>query len=43
VRADLLRRLHRDAEAAEAYDAAIALSGNDAERRFLQRRRDCYP
>jgi RNA polymerase sigma-70 factor (ECF subfamily) len=43
VRADLLRRLNRDDEAAAAYDAAIALSGNDAERRFLERRRGCYP
>jgi RNA polymerase sigma-70 factor, ECF subfamily len=40
VRADLLRRLGRDAEAAEAYDAAIALAGNEPEREFLQRRRD---
>jgi RNA polymerase sigma-70 factor (ECF subfamily) len=40
VRADLLRRLGRDVEAAEAYDAAIALAGNEPEREFLQRRRD---
>jgi RNA polymerase sigma-70 factor, ECF subfamily len=39
VRADLLRRLGRDAEAAQAYDAAIAHAGNAAERAFLQRRR----
>jgi RNA polymerase sigma-70 factor, ECF subfamily len=39
VRADLLRRLGRDAEAAQAYDAAIARAGNAAERTFLQRRR----
>jgi len=39
VRADLLRRLGRNAEAASAYDAAIALSGNAAERAFLQRTR----
>ena len=39
VRADLLRRLDRPAEAAEAYDAAIALTGNEAERAFLRRRR----
>jgi RNA polymerase sigma-70 factor (ECF subfamily) len=39
VRADLLRRLARDAEAAQAYDAAIARAGNTAERAFLQRRR----
>jgi RNA polymerase sigma-70 factor (ECF subfamily) len=40
VRADLLRRLGRPAEAAEAYDAAVALAGNTAERNFLRRRRD---
>jgi RNA polymerase sigma-70 factor (ECF subfamily) len=39
VRADLLRRLGRSAEAAVAYDAAIALAGNAAERDFLRRRR----
>ncbi len=39
VRADLLRRLGRHAEAAEAYDAAIALAGNEADRTFLRRRR----
>jgi RNA polymerase sigma-70 factor, ECF subfamily len=39
IRADLLRRLGRDAEAALAYDAAIARTGNTAERDFLQRRR----
>jgi RNA polymerase sigma-70 factor (ECF subfamily) len=39
VRADLLRRLGRDAEAARAYEAAIARAGNAAEREFLQRRR----
>jgi RNA polymerase sigma-70 factor (ECF subfamily) len=39
VRADLLRRLGRPAEAAEAYAAARALTGNAAERRFLERRR----
>jgi RNA polymerase sigma-70 factor, ECF subfamily len=38
IRADLLRRLGRDAEAAAAYEAAIARTGNAAERRFLQRR-----
>jgi RNA polymerase sigma-70 factor (ECF subfamily) len=38
VRADLLRRLHRDAEAGRAYEAAIARAGNAAERRFLERR-----
>jgi RNA polymerase sigma-70 factor, ECF subfamily len=40
TRADLLRRLGRSAEAAGAYDAAIALAVNSAERRHLQRRRD---
>ena len=40
VRADLLRRLGRDADAAAAYEAAIARTGNAAERRFLAGRRD---
>ncbi len=39
IRADLLRRLGRDADAALAYDAAIARTANTAERTFLQRRR----
>ena len=39
IRADLLRRLGRAAEAAVAYDAAIALTENVAERGFLERRR----
>lgn len=39
IRADLLRRLGRDAEGASAYDAAIARCENVAEREFLQRRR----
>jgi RNA polymerase sigma-70 factor (ECF subfamily) len=39
VRADLLRRLGRNAEAARVYEAAIARAGNAAEREFLQRRR----
>ena len=39
IRADLLRRLDRRAEAAAAYDAAIALSANAAERTFLQEMR----
>ena len=38
ARADLLRRLGRAAEAAAAYREALALVGNEAERRFLQRR-----
>jgi RNA polymerase sigma-70 factor (ECF subfamily) len=40
TRADLLRRLGRRGDAAAAYDAAIARSANQAERSFLQRRRD---
>ena len=39
IRADLLRRLGREAEAAQAYEAAIAGTDNAAEREFLQRRR----
>jgi RNA polymerase sigma-70 factor (ECF subfamily) len=39
IQADLFRRLERDADAAAAYDAAIALAGNNTERAFLQRRR----
>ncbi|MEV4897230.1 sigma-70 family RNA polymerase sigma factor [Nonomuraea sp. NPDC055795] len=38
VRADLLRRLGRNAEAAPAYERAIALTGNAAERTFLRGR-----
>jgi RNA polymerase sigma-70 factor, ECF subfamily len=40
IRADFLRRLGRNAEAAAAYDAAIACSQNVAEREFLQRNYD---
>jgi RNA polymerase sigma-70 factor (ECF subfamily) len=40
IRADLLRRLGRGDDAAAAYDAALALTGNAAERAFLARRRD---
>jgi RNA polymerase sigma-70 factor, ECF subfamily len=39
IRADLLRRLGRDAEAVLAYEAAIARTGNATERAFLERRR----
>ncbi|MGH3766025.1 MAG: RNA polymerase sigma factor [Pseudonocardiaceae bacterium] len=39
IRADLLRRLGRHAEAALAYEAAIARTGNAIERDFLQRGR----
>jgi RNA polymerase sigma-70 factor (ECF subfamily) len=38
IRADLLRRLGRAAEARQAYEAAIARTENAAERAFLQRR-----
>ena len=38
VRADLLRRLDRPAEAAQAYAAALERVGNGAERAFLERR-----
>jgi RNA polymerase sigma-70 factor (ECF subfamily) len=38
TRADLLRRLGRNAEAADAYRAAAALATTDAERRYLNRR-----
>ena len=38
ARADLLRRLGATAEAAEAYARALALAGNESERRFLERR-----
>jgi RNA polymerase sigma-70 factor (ECF subfamily) len=37
IRADLLRKLGRDAEAAVAYEAAIARTANKAEREFLAR------
>jgi RNA polymerase sigma-70 factor, ECF subfamily len=40
IRADLLRRLGRDADAAVAYDRAIATGGNQAERELLRRHRD---
>jgi RNA polymerase sigma-70 factor (ECF subfamily) len=39
TRADLLARLGRDADAATAYDEAIALAGNTTERAFLEGRR----
>jgi RNA polymerase sigma factor (sigma-70 family) len=39
TRADLLVRLGREAEAAAAYDEAIALVSNETERVFLQARR----
>jgi RNA polymerase sigma-70 factor, ECF subfamily len=40
IRADLLRRLGRHVDAAAAYDKAIALAENSAERQFLRRRRE---
>jgi RNA polymerase sigma-70 factor (ECF subfamily) len=39
IRAGLLWRLGRDAEAAAAYDAALARAGNAAEQDFLRRQR----
>jgi RNA polymerase sigma-70 factor, ECF subfamily len=39
IRADLLRRLGRDSEAALAYEAAIARTGNATEADFLRRSR----
>jgi len=38
ARADLLRRLERLGEAADAYRRALMLATNDIERRFLRRR-----
>jgi RNA polymerase sigma-70 factor (ECF subfamily) len=38
ARADMLRRLGANAEAAESYSIALNLAGNDSERRFLERR-----
>ncbi|MGW7249687.1 RNA polymerase sigma factor [Streptomyces decoyicus] len=43
VRADLLRRLDRNAEAALAYDKALARTENAAERDFLRRSRQALP
>jgi RNA polymerase sigma-70 factor (ECF subfamily) len=40
IRADLLKRLGRAAEAASAYEAAIARTSNAAEQAFLQRSRE---
>jgi RNA polymerase sigma-70 factor (ECF subfamily) len=40
IRADLLRRMGRDAEAVSAYDVAIARTANEAERDFLRHKRD---
>jgi RNA polymerase sigma-70 factor (ECF subfamily) len=38
ARADLLRRMGSNGEAAKAYTRALALVANDSERRFLERR-----
>jgi RNA polymerase sigma-70 factor (ECF subfamily) len=38
AKADVLRRLRRPAEAAAAYERALALVTNDPERRYLERR-----
>ncbi|MGW1026369.1 RNA polymerase sigma factor [Streptomyces sp. NPDC002577] len=44
TRADLLRRMGRTGEAAEAYERALELVENDAERRFLEKRlAECRP
>ena len=40
TRADLLRRLGRDREAAAAYDAAIERTANQAEQSFLRQRKE---
>ena len=40
TRADLLRRLGRSEQSRAAYDRAIELAGNTAERAYLTRRRD---
>jgi RNA polymerase sigma-70 factor, ECF subfamily len=40
ARADLLRRLGRSGDSRAAYDRAIELAGNPAERAYLSRRRD---
>ncbi len=38
ARADLLHKLHRDSEAADAYRSALQLVGNEPERVFLSQR-----
>jgi RNA polymerase sigma-70 factor (ECF subfamily) len=43
IRADLLRRLGRLTDAADAYDLAIARTDNAAERAFLQQHRAALP
>jgi RNA polymerase sigma-70 factor, ECF subfamily len=39
IRADLLRRLGRNTEAAHAYDTAMGLSKNASEKRFMEQQR----
>ena len=43
IRADLLSRLDRNAEASQAYDAALGLTSNLVERSFLERARKALP
>jgi len=43
TRADLLRRLGREGDARTAYDRALALTDNRAERTYLARQRDDLP
>jgi RNA polymerase sigma-70 factor (ECF subfamily) len=43
ARAELLRRLGRAQESRAAYDQAIRLAGNTAEKAYLARRRDSWP
>ncbi len=43
IRADLLRRLGRESEAATAYEAAITRTDNTPERDYLRRRRRALP
>jgi RNA polymerase sigma-70 factor (ECF subfamily) len=38
ARADMLRRLGANDEAAESYETSLRLAGNESERRFLERR-----
>jgi len=40
IRADLLQRLGRTSDALAAYDRAIGLTANEAERRLLRKKRD---
>jgi RNA polymerase sigma-70 factor (ECF subfamily) len=40
LRADLLRRSGRHADAVDAYEAALSLTASEADRAFLRQRRD---